>query len=569
MALDPIDYAVISQAIQAAADEAGAKLIRSAYTPILREARDGSAAILDAEGNVIAQADLIPMQLGGISATAKPCLEAHPPQTLKPGDFLINNDPFQGGQHLQDIFIFTPVFFEGRVIAFAASVAHHLDLGGGAPGLNMDAPDVYAEGLRLPPSKWNWQEDWNGGRLEALMRLNVRVADLTMGDMNAQFAANAIAEHRLQQLAAKYGAGKVEAAMSELLDYAERRVRAGIAAAPDGVYRGEAAMDDDGIGAEPVWIRCAVTIAGDSLSVDFDGTDPQVATNINCPFASTLATALSCVKSVLTAPDIPFNEGVKRPITVNAPYGSILNPRPPAPVRARLLPAYRAYNAVMDALSKAVPDQVIAPGFDATTSFCLSHLGEQGYSVYLEIFGGGYGAGLGSDGCDAVDSPLSNCSNTPVEALDIDYDFFRVVDYSLAPDSFGDGAHRGGAGFRRRYKILKAGAKLQTYSDRHRLAPQGLFGGESGQAGRTVLYRDDTTNILPPKTSIAFAVGDEIEICPGGGAGYGQPAQRSPALRERDRKNQISQRAADDALVVRCRQMVPISWLNRTTGLLK
>ena len=537
MTLDPIDYAVISQAIQAAADEAGAKLIRSAYTPILREARDGSAAILDAQGNVIAQADLIPMQLGGISATAKPCLEAHPTETLKPGDFLINNDPYQGGQHLQDIFIFTPVFYEGRVIAFAASVAHHLDLGGGAPGLNMDAPDVYAEGIRLPPSKWNWADDWNGGRLEALMRLNVRVPDLTMGDMNAQFAANAIAEHRLQQLAAKYGAGKVEAAMAELLDYAERRVCAGIAAAPDGVYHGQAAMDDDGVGEEPVWIRCTVTIEGETLAVDFEGTDPQVATNINCPFASTLASALSCVKSVLTAPDIPFNEGCKRPITVTAPFGSILNPRPPAPVRARLLPAYRAYNAVMDALAKAVPDLVIAPGFDATTSFCLSHLGDKGYSVYLEIFGGGYGGGKGADGCDAVDSPLSNCSNTPVEALDTDYDFFRVVDYSLAPDSFGDGEHRGGAGLRRRYRILKDGAKLQTYSDRHRLAPDGLFGGGSGQAGRTLLHRDGETRVIPAKASLTFRAGDEIEIQPGGGGGYGLPAKRQPQSRAADAAN--------------------------------
>mgnify|MGYP003649489903 FL=1 len=532
--LDPIDYAVISQAIQAAADEAGAKLIRSAYTPILREARDGSAAILDAKGNVIAQADLIPMQLGGISATCKPCLEAHPPETLKPGDFLINNDPYQGGQHLQDIFIFSPVFVDGAVIAFSASVAHHLDLGGGAPGLNMGAPDVIAEGLRLPPSKWNWHEDWNGGRLEQLMRLNGRVPDLFIGDLNAQFAANAIAEARLQQLSAKYGTAKVTAAMSELLDYSERRVRAGILAAPDGVYHGEAAMDDDGVGDQPVWLRCTVTIKGDALTVDFAGTDAQVATNVNCPFASTLAAALSCVKSVLTAPDIPFNEGLKRPITVTAPYGSILNPRPPAPVRARLLPAYRAYNAVMAALAQAVPEQVIAPGFDSTTSFCLSHLGENGYSVYLEIFGGGYGGGVGSDGCDAVDSPLSNCSNTPVESLDIDYDFFRVVDYALEAESFGDGQYRGGAGFRRRYKILKDGAKLQTYSDRFRRPAEGRFGGEPGTVGRSTVFRNGEAIALPAKGSFTFQAGDEIEIAPGGGGGYGLPAKRQPAARERD-----------------------------------
>ncbi len=535
--LDPIDYAVISQAIQAAADEAGTKLVKSAYTPILREAQDGSAAILDRDGNVIAQADLIPMQLGGISATCKPCLEKHPPETLKPGDFLIQNDPFQGGQHLQDVFIFTPVFVDGEVIAFSASVAHHLDLGGGEPGLNMKAPDVYAEGIRIPPSKWNWHEDWNGGRLEALLRLNVRVPDLTMGDLNAQFAANAIAENRLQQLAAKYGADKIKAAMSELLDYCERRVRAGIAAAPDGVYHGHAAIDDDGVGEEPVHIRCTVTIKGEELEVDFEGTDPQVATNINCPFASTLATALSCVKSVISAPDIPFNEGVKRPITVKAPFGSILNPRPPAPVRARLLPAYRAYNAVMDALAKAVPEQVIAPGFDTTTSFCLAHLGEKGYSVYLEIFGGGYGAGAGNDGVDAVDSPLSNCSNTPVESLDADYDFFRVTGYALAPDSFGDGEHRGGAGFTRRYQILKDGVKLQTYADRHRLAPPGAFGGEAAASGRTLLYRGDEVIVVPPKANLAFQKGDVIEIQPGGGGGYGLPAKRQPEARDEDIAN--------------------------------
>ena len=229
------------------------------------------------------------------------------------------------------------------------------------------------------------------------------------------------------------GADKVEAAMQEMQDYSERRVRAAIAKAPKGTFYGEDAIDDDGITDDPLVIKARVTIADDSVEIDFEGTCGQVKRNLNCPYSSTLSAALSCVKSVLTSPDIPYNEGMVRPVRIKVPYGSLLNPRPPAPVRARMIPAYRVFNAVMKALAQALPDQVTATGFDCTTAFCLSRLGEKGYSVYLEIFGGGYGASKNADGCDAVDSPLSNCSNAPVESLDIDYDFFRIVGYELAP----------------------------------------------------------------------------------------------------------------------------------------
>ncbi len=228
--------------------------------------------------------------------------------------------------------------------------------------------------------------------------------------------------------------------MKEMQDYSERRVRAAIAQAPKGTFYGEDAVDDDGLSDDPLVVKAKVTISEDSVEIDFEGTCPQVKRNLNCPYSSTLSAALSCVKSVLTSPDIPYNEGMARPITIKVPYGSLLNPRPPAPVRARMIPAYRVFNAVMKAMAQALPDKVIATGFDSTTAFCLSHLGEKGYSVYLEIFGGGYGASKETDGCDAVDSPLSNCSNAPVELLDIDYDFFRIVGYELAPDSFGLGA---------------------------------------------------------------------------------------------------------------------------------
>mgnify|MGYP003339960070 FL=1 len=387
--LNPLDYAVISQALIASAREMGVKLIRSAYSTILREARDGSAGLMDRHGNTVAQAELIPMQLGPIGETLRACLKRYPVDTLKEGDFLINNDPFEGGQHIPDVFIFTPIFVKGRVVGFGASVAHHLDLGGGAPGLNIHASDVYQEGLRFPPSKYSFANDWNGGAFERLVTANVRVPDLTIGDFNAQFAANAIGVLRVKQLCERYGTDKVEAAMQEMQDYSERRVRAAIAKAPKGIFYGEDAIDDDGITDDPLVIKARVTIADDSVEIDFEGTCGQVKRNLNCPYSSTLSAALSCVKSVLTSPDIPYNEGMARPVRIKVPYGSLLNPRPPAPVRARMIPAYRVFNAVMKALAQALPDQVTATGFDCTTAFCLSRIGDKGYSIYLEIFGGG------------------------------------------------------------------------------------------------------------------------------------------------------------------------------------
>jgi len=534
MALDPVDQAVISQGLIAAAREMGVKLVRSAYSPVVREANDCSAALLDRFGNVVAQAELIPMQLGPIGETFKPCAELFPPEDLREGDFYINNDPFQGGQHLQDVFLFSPIFVGGRLVGFGATVAHHLDLGGGAPGLNPEASDVHQEGLIFPPSKYNMSHDWNGGPLERLIRANIRVPDQTIGDFNAQFAANGIGGDRVIELCTRFGADAVEEAMAGLLDYSERRMRAAIADLPDGIYAGEDFLDDDGVGDTPLKVHATVEIRGDSVIVDYTGTCDQVKTNVNCPFASTVAAGLSCVKSVLTSPDIPFNEGSKRPIEVKAPYGSLLNPRRPAPVRARMLSAYRAYNAAMKALSKAAPEKVIAAGFDSTEVLVLSQLKESGYSIYLEIFGGGYGASAHGDGCDAVDSPLSNCGNVPVEAMDMEFDFFRVEEYGLREGSGGQGQYRGGLGICRRYHILDDNVTFATYSDRFRLPPEGLFGGAEGACAATQVLRGEEVIDLPSKTSFALQKGDILVAYTGGGAGYGDPAKRSNRDIERD-----------------------------------
>ena len=521
MTLSQVDQAIVNRALIAATHEMGTKLIRSAHSPIVREAQDCSAALLSAHGKVVAQAELTPVQLGSITQTFAPCLELFPPDTLQEGDFLINNDPFHGGQHIQDIFIFTPIFWNKRLIGFSATVVHHIDLGGGAPGLNPEAGDVHQEGIIFPPSRYSFSRDWQGGPFERLVAANVRMPDATIGDINAQFAANATGAKRLRTLAERYGVDDLSAAMEEMLNYSERRVRNAVRALPDGIYEAEAALDDDGIGDTPVVIRTQVKISNGEISVSFEGTDPQVATNLNCPFASTFASAVACLKSVLTSPDIPFNDGVERVMKVDAPYGSILNPKPPAPVRARLLASHRVFNAVMKALAQVVPDKVIADGFDTTTPVCLSHLGPEGYNIYLEILGGGYGAGSGNDGCDGVDCPLSNCSNIPVEALEMDYPFLRVEQYGLIQGSGGKGHSRGGHGFERSYRILDDGVQFATYSDRFTKPAAGLFGGEPGREAEMLIERGEETIRLKSKMGIGLEREDLLVVRTGGGGGYG------------------------------------------------
>jgi N-methylhydantoinase B len=535
--LDPVDYAVISQALMAAGREMGVKLIRSSYSNIVREAQDGSAALFDRHGNVVAQAELIPMQLGPMSDIFRACAAVIPPKTLKPGDFYINNDPYRGGQHLQDVFIYAPIFVGGELVGFAGSVSHHLDLGGGNPGLTPDAADVHAEGIIFPPSVYNFERDWNGGPLERLVAANIRAPDQTIGDFYAQFAANAIGAERVRQLCQRYGVAKVTRAMTDLIDYSERRFRAALAAIPDGDYYGEDAVDDDGLTDEPLTVRARVSIRGDTVSVDYSGTCDQVRRNLNCPFASTISATLAAVKSALTSPDIPFNEGMKRPVSVSAPKGCLVNPKYPAPVRARMLSAYRCFDAVLRALAQVAPERVIASGNDTTHSLAISHLGEEKYRVYLEIYGGGFGASARVDGCDGVDSALSNCTNTPVEATDMDFDHFRVIGYGLVPDSGGAGRRRGGLGLWRSFEILKDGTNFACYSDRARIAPWGLFGGAEGGRTRIELKRDGAVIPLATKTKMELRRGDVLTIHTAGGGGYGPPAGREGARIANDIRN--------------------------------
>jgi N-methylhydantoinase B len=533
--ISPADQAVIGQALMSTAREMGAKLYRSAFSPIVRDGKDASTGIMDASGAAVAQSDeLIPVLVGSLSITLRHCMAACPPERLEEGDFYITNHPYRGAHHLQDILIFMPIFVEQRIIGYAAAVAHHLDIGGGAPGLNSSATDLYGEGLIIPPARWHHQRDWQEGNLRGMIAANIRVPEQTIGDIESQFAACFTGIARVRELCARHGTATVEAAMAGQIAYVERRLRAAIRELPDGTYVGEDCVDDDGISAEPLLIRATVTIAGDSLAVDFTGTAPQVRTHLNAPYASVVSGTLAALKSFLSGDDVPFNEGAARAVTITVPEGTLLNPRFPAPVRARMEATYRAYDAVLKALGSSTPERAVATGFDSTTSFCLTQLKDSRYRVFIELRDGGYGASSENDGCDAVAGPLSNCTNVPVEAADADYPFFRIEEYRLLPGTGGQGRHRGGNGSMRRYRILEEGVRLALYCDRFRVAAAGQAGGEPGALAGCRVLRGAEVIAVRSKDDLVLQADDVIEMWTGGGGGHGPKAERSAALQAAD-----------------------------------
>ena len=544
MKIDPATFNVICRAFLAISREMSTNLIRTAYSTVIREAADASTAIMDSKGNTIAQAENIPLLLNSIGPALRACLEKYPLDEIAADDFLIVNDPYSGGQHLSDVFIFTPIFFGGFIVAFAGSVGHHVELGG-SPGFNIYARDIFMEKLRFVPMKLSFSRDWNGGLLEQILRSNVRTPRDTVGDFNAQFTANSTCRKRLAELFEKYGGEVVVGVMEEYLNYAERWMRSEIQRIPEGIYRGEDKIDNDGRNEEPLPIRVAIEIRGSDIIADFAGTCPQVDTALNASWATTISAFNSAIKMILTPADMPFNEGFNRPITCRVPRGSILNPIDCAPCEGRMFAAIRVYSATMKALSQAVPGKVTATGFDTRTFVDLHYKSEGGYQAIMDLFGGGYGAGPNNDGADQLDDPLGNCRNTPVEALEATQNYFRVLAYNLIKDSGGAGKFRGGMGARRVYEILKDGVYVTCASDRFKFRPEGLFGGHDGTCASITILRGNRRIDLPSKIATSLEKGDLLEVRIGGGGGYGDPHQRDRWRIEQDlREGNISADAA-------------------------
>ncbi|MFO1056924.1 MAG: hydantoinase B/oxoprolinase family protein [Dongiaceae bacterium] len=531
MSIDVVTLNVLTNAFHAIAEEMGVNLLRAARSTIIREARDCSCALLDAEGRIIAEAEHIPVQMSSLSLPIRACLKKYGGR-IGPNEIFITNDPYIGGQHLQDITIFTPIFHGGTLIGFSGSIAHHIDIGGGAAGLTFDAREFYEEGLRFTAMKFNQRRDLApGGSFYDIVHANFRAPETTWGDLQAQLAANEVGRRRILELVQRYGAGEVRRYMAATMDYSERMMRAAIAGVPDGRYEAEDAIDDGVFGDEPIVIRVALTVAGDSIEVDFAGTAPQVEEFLNVPIGSTYSSTYSCLKMALTsgAEPIPANDGCYRPIEIKVPYRSILNPAPPAAVRARMCGAYRLFDAVLMALQKAMPDRVAAPGFHANTTSGVSQFKDGRFSIFIEDIGGGWGGNPEGDGADMLDAPLSNCLITPTEAVELDHPFLLLRRYELLADSGGPGRHRGGLGSVREYEVLEDGAEYFGYSDRHRFAPPGAAGGEPGSRGAFLVLRGNEEIILPSKTRFKLRRGDVVRVVAGGGGGFGPPGDRDVA----------------------------------------
>ena len=429
------------------------------------------------------------------------------------------------------------------MLAYAGSTAHHLDIGGGSAGVNTSARELIQEGVIIPPLLLDYERDWRGGSFERFFFANIRTPEIGRGDMDAQFAANFLGAQRILAMADRFGAEKLRAAMAEVQDYSERRMRAAIAKIPDGCWEGRALIDSDGVSADsqPVEVRARVEVDGDNVTIDFTGTADQVGSMFNSPYASSLAAAVTAVRSVLADTGIPANDGCNRPVTIIMPVGSILNPNPGAPVRARATAACRALDAIHDALGKVIPDRIPAQGNNTTTGFFLTHSSSAGKpSIHLDILGGGWGAAKGYDAINGTDHILSSCRLTPTESIEqIHGQHLRMESFGLCEGSAGAGTYTGGMGLFRRYRVLADNMKLSLYSDRFRLSPTGRMEGLDGARSSLVVQRSEQTITLGANSTFDLERGDVVEIRIAGGGGWGPPQARERGLVQRDLEDGI------------------------------
>ncbi|MBU2548271.1 MAG: hydantoinase B/oxoprolinase family protein [Proteobacteria bacterium] len=516
---DPIRLEVYKNLLAEVAEEMGVTLGRTAYSPNIKERRDYSCAVFDGRGRLVAQALHIPVHLGSMPLSVAGVLES---LELDPGDVALLNDPFRGGTHLPDLTMVAPVFGpdSNRPLFYTANRAHHADVGGMTPGSMPVACELYQEGLIIPPVRL-----LSGGRrvdgVWDLVLANVRTPYEREGDLSAQLAALEVGRRRLTAIASERGAEEVVRVMAELMDYAERIMRAAIREIPDGRYEFEDALDDDGVEAGPVPIRAAVIIHGDEAVVDFTGSAPQVRGGVNAVRAITLS-AVFYVFRCLIEEDVPTNAGCMRPITLITPEGSVVNARFPAAVAGgNVETSQRIVDVILGALAQALPDRIPAASAGTMNNLTIGGLDpETGRRfAYYETTGGGMGGGPGGPGLSGVHTHMTNTMNTPIEALEHAYPF-QVVRYGLRPGSGGAGRHPGGNGLVREIRTL-ARAEVSILSDRRLTRPYGLAGGRPGTPGRNRLLTDAGEKDLGGKATFSVQAGQVIRMETPGGGGWG------------------------------------------------
>ena len=541
--VDPIDFELFKNALFAAADEMAVTVCRTTYSGVLRDNMDFSTSITDAAGNVVAQGLTLPMHLGSVR-TALAAVLARYGNDVREGDVYALNDPFEGGMHLPDVFMFKPVFVNGERVAFACCTAHQADVGGRVPGSNAaDSTEIYQEGLRIPPMKLFDR----GARNETLWRLierNVRIPVQVFGDLRAQLAACEIAEREIRARIARHGLDPARAMMREMLDYTERMTRAALAELRDGEYEFEDWIDDDGVDfGKPIRLFVTVRKRGDRIAFDWAGSSPQVKGAINATLSVTQATSFTAIRSLLPA-DVPNNDGTFRAVEVTAPRGTIANMELPGACAARGLTGFRMLDCAFGALAKMAPDKVCAASDGGNVGISVGgYRADRSPFIYVDFTCGTWGGRPFSDGLEGNANLLANMAAQSAEVSEIENPV-EILANELVADACGAGQFRGGAPFYRDYRMREEEATVQVRSDRQVHRPYGLYGGRPGAPGAVLLNPGEEAKTLPSKVTMTCRRGDVVRwVLPGGG-GWGDPLDRDPERVLRDVRNELVSPAA-------------------------
>jgi N-methylhydantoinase B len=529
--LDPITLEILANALRSVTDESFAALMRSAYSTNIKERHDHSTTIMDRHGRLIAQAQQsLPIHLASMWGLMEALLAKYPTQEIHSGDLFVANDPFvAGGTHLPDVNMAMPVFADGALVAFVCNIAHHADIGGMAPGsMAGGMSEIFQEGLRIPVLKLFRRGELQQDLLDLLL-LNVRVPEERRGDYFAQIAAARLGVRRLEEVVASHGRAVVEAGFTALRERTEARMRAAIRAIPDGRYRFEDVMDGDGIETYDIPIAVEVGVEGERIRFDFAGTAPQVPGSINVTLNATVA-AVGYALKALVDPEVPNNQGMLDVLEVEAAAGTLVNAVFPAPVSSRAHTSQRIIDVVLGALAQALPERAVAAANGANSMAVFAGTDQRTGRpfVYLETLGGGMGGRPMKDGKDGVQVGITNTSNLPVEAIELEYPLL-VEEYSLIPDSGGAGTFRGGLGLRRVVRPLGQGCLFNGVGERFRHQPWGLFGGGPGGSGRFLIVEPDGSSrrIHDKPGEIRLSPEQALVVETPGAGGYGPPSERS------------------------------------------
>jgi N-methylhydantoinase B/oxoprolinase/acetone carboxylase alpha subunit len=533
--LDPVTVEVTRNRLDGIANEMETTLLKSSFSPIVKEGLDASASLFTIAGETLAQAIAVPIHL----ATLIPCVAAFlrefPLATMRDGDIYIMNDPYLGGTHLPDIALVAPVFHQGKVIALAGTMTHHQDVGGMSPGsIPTNATEVFQEGVRIPPLKYRDAGVFND-TLIRMLRQNVRIPDTLIGDLNAQVAACNVGARRLDALATRTGVDTLLAIFDELLDRSETMTRDALSAIAPGTWRYHDFLDNDGLELDRrIRIEVAVRIADSHMHVDFTGTSAQVRGPFNCVPSGSQAAAYYALRAI-TAASIPTNGGCFRCVSLELPYGSLVNPREPAPVCSRTATIKRITGTILGALGQVLPERVGAASAGELVVLAFGGAREDG-SRYVtgEMIASGSGASPMRDGVDVIETDASNCMNLPAEALELESPI-RVLRTGLRADSGGPGKRRGGLGIVREYEVLSGEVQFTYRGERHYCAARGAAGGGDGAMAHAAIHRaGGAVEEIPSKRVTTLCRGDRVVIETAGGGGYGDPGKRERARVEAD-----------------------------------